>query len=303
MNNAIVTCRNLCRNYGNIRALSDISLDIRTGEIFGLIGPDGGGKTTLFRILATLILSDSGTASVMGHDVVSDFKWIRRSIGYMPGRFSLYQDLSVEENLKFYASVFGVRLTDNYHLIENIYRPLEPFRNRRAGKLSGGMKQKLALACALIHNPRLIILDEPTTGVDAVSRKEFWDHLGELREQGMTLLVSTPYMDEAQRCDRLAMMHKGVLLDTGTPDEIRSRFPGTLYGLGCSDRYGALSLLRQTDGVISVHSFGQVLHVRLTSGTKPEVVGKELISNGIGMIEMEPIQPGIEDCFMMRMSS
>ena len=303
MNNTIVTCRSLTRKYGDIQALSEISLDIEPGEIFGLIGPDGGGKTTLFRILATLILADSGTASVLGYDVVRDFKSIRRSIGYMPGRFSLYQDLTVEENLKFYASVFGVRLADNYHLIENIYRPLEPFRSRRAGRLSGGMKQKLALACALIHNPRLIILDEPTTGVDAVSRKEFWDHLGELRDQGMTLLVSTPYMDEAQRCDRLAMMHKGVLLDTGTPDEIRSRFPGILYSLGCSDRFRALDVLRQTEEVNSVHSFGQVLHVTLKPGTETKFILKDLNSQGIHQVEIEPIQPGMEDCFMMRMSS
>ena len=303
MNNTIVTCRDLTRKYGDIQALSEISLDIEPGEIFGLIGPDGGGKTTLFRILATLILADSGTASVLGFDVIRDFKSIRRSIGYMPGRFSLYQDLTVEENLKFYASVFGVRLADNYHLIENIYRPLEPFRNRRAGRLSGGMKQKLALACALIHNPRLIILDEPTTGVDAVSRKEFWDHLGELRDQGMTLLVSTPYMDEAQRCDRLAMMHKGVLLDTGTPDEIRSRFPGILYSLGCSDRFGALDVLRQTAEVNSVHSFGQVLHVTLKPGMETEIIGKNLDLQGINQVEIKAIQPGIEDCFMMRMSS
>lgn len=303
MNSTIVTCRGLTRKYGDIQALSEISLDIEPGEIFGLIGPDGGGKTTLFRILATLILADSGTASVLGYDVIRDFKSIRRSIGYMPGRFSLYQDLTVEENLKFYASVFGVRLADNYHLIENIYRPLEPFRTRRAGRLSGGMKQKLALACALIHNPRLIILDEPTTGVDAVSRKEFWDHLGELRNQGMTLLVSTPYMDEAQRCDRLAMMHKGVLLDTGTPDEIRSRFPGILYSLGCSDRFRALDVLRQTEEVNSVHSFGQVLHVTLKPGTEPEIIGKKLTLLGLNQVKIEPFQPGIEDCFMMRMSS
>jgi len=303
MNNTVVTCRGLTRKYGDIQALSEISLDIEPGEIFGLIGPDGGGKTTLFRILATLILADSGTASVLGYDVVRDFKSIRRSIGYMPGRFSLYQDLTVEENLKFYASVFGVKLSDNYHLIEGIFKPLEPFRSRRAGKLSGGMKQKLALACALIHNPQLIILDEPTTGVDAVSRKEFWDHLGELRAQGMTLLVSTPYMDEAQRCDRLAMMHKGMLLDTGTPDEIRSRFNGALYCLGCSDHFKALDLLRQTAEVNSVHSFGQVLHVTLKPGTEPEFILKKLNSQGINQVEIEPIQPGMEDCFMMGMSS
>ncbi len=303
MSSTIVTCNALTRQYGEIQALSDISLDIAPGEIFGLIGPDGGGKTTLFRILATLILADSGSASVLGYDVVRDFKMVRRSIGYMPGRFSLYQDLTVEENLRFYASVFGVRLADNYHLIENIYRPLEPFRSRRAGKLSGGMKQKLALACALIHNPQLIILDEPTTGVDAVSRKEFWDHLGELRDHGMTLLVSTPYMDEAERCNRLAMIHKGRLLDSGTPDEIRSRFPGVLYTVGCSDRYYALEVLRHTEEVNSVHSFGQVLHVTLRTGTEPETIRMRLSSSGIHHVKIDPVRPGIEDCFMMRMSS
>jgi ABC-type multidrug transport system ATPase subunit len=298
MSSPIAECRNLAKKYGEIPALSDFSLSVARGEIFGIIGPDGAGKTTLFRILATLILPDQGTATVLGHDVIRDYLFIRKSIGFMPGRFSLYQDLTVEENLNFYASVFGVKVSQNYHLIRDIYAPLEPFRKRRAGKLSGGMKQKLALSCALIHKPELIILDEPTTGVDAVSRKEFWDHLGQLRGEGMTILVSTPYMDEAQRCGRLAMVQKGCLLDMGAPAEIRSRFRGQLLDISCADRYRALEACRNAGEVLSVHSFGQSLHVTPAEGTAISELKQILERKGLGDAVIVEIEPTIEDCFM-----
>ncbi|MCX6223742.1 MAG: ABC transporter ATP-binding protein [Bacteroidia bacterium] len=298
MNNPIVECRSVSKKYGEIAALVNFDIDISEGEVFGIIGPDGAGKTTLFRILSSLILPDSGSATVLGHDVVKDYRYIRKSIGFMPGRFSLYQDLTVEENLNFYASVFGVNIQENYHLIKDIYGPLEPFRTRRAGKLSGGMKQKLALSCALIHKPTLLILDEPTTGVDAVSRKEFWDHLGSLQNGGMTILVSTPYMDEAQRCGRLAMIQKGRILDIGRPDEIRSRFKGILFQLTCSDRYQALLICRKSEQIGSVHAFGQSLHLTLAGGAQTEVVHKMLIDNGIDDVVIQEISPSIEDCFI-----
>jgi len=298
MNNSIVECRSVSKKYGDIPALIDFDINISKGEVFGMIGPDGAGKTTLFRILSSLILPDSGRAEVLGHDVVRDYRYIRKSIGFMPGRFSLYQDLTVEENLKFYASVFGVNIRDNYHLIKDIYAPLEPFAKRRAGKLSGGMKQKLALSCALIHKPLLLILDEPTTGVDAVSRKEFWDHLGSLRKDGMTILVSTPYMDEAQRCGRLAMIQKGRLLDIGKPAEIQSRFNGTLFQLTSSDRYAALLICRKSDKISSVHAFGQALHLTLADGVQTAYIENLLINHGVTEIVIQEVPPSIEDCFM-----
>lgn len=298
MNSAVVECSGISKKYGEIPALINFDLQISGGEVFGLIGPDGSGKTTLFRILSTLILPDSGNARVLGHDVVKDFRFIRKSIGFMPGRFSLYQDLTVEENLAFYASVFGVDIKANYHLIKEIYTPLEPFRNRRAGQLSGGMKQKLALSCALIHKPALIILDEPTTGVDAVSRKEFWDHLAVLQKDGMTIMVSTPYMDEAQRCGRLAMIEKGRILDIGGPGEIRSRFKEILYNLNCSDRYKALLICRKIEMVKSVHAFGQSLHLTLVPGVVIDDIMRILYNQGIDDITIGEIPPSIEDCFI-----
>ncbi|MFO7617631.1 MAG: ABC transporter ATP-binding protein [Bacteroidales bacterium] len=303
MSEPVVNCLNIRRSYDGEIALSNISFEAGRGEIFGLIGPDGAGKTTLFRILSTLILPDSGSARVLGLDVIRDYAAIRKSIGYMPGRFSLYQDLTVEENLRFYASVFGVQIAVNYDLIREIYSSLEPFRNRRAGKLSGGMKQKLALACALVHRPGLLILDEPTTGVDAVSRKEFWDHLAKLKSEGMTILVSTPYMDEAQRCDRLALIQKGEFLDVGSPAQIRRGFVGELYSLQCSDRYKALRLLREYDSIGSVHAFGQSLHFTLKTGGTPSGLEQNLVGNHIGDIRITLVEPGVEDCFMQKMSN
>jgi ABC-type multidrug transport system ATPase subunit len=220
-----VRVEGLSKSYGEVTALKNLSFEVGQGEIYGIIGPDGAGKTTLFRILTTLMLLDSGTARVDGLDTVKDHREIRRRIGYMPGRFSLYQDLTVEENLNFFATLFGTTVEENYHLIEPIYKQIEPFKDRRAGKLSGGMKQKLALSCALIHKPGVLFLDEPTTGVDPVSRKEFWDMLRRLREQGITILASTPYMDEAARCDRVAIIKDGSFTGVVAPDEIKNAYP------------------------------------------------------------------------------
>jgi len=226
-----VSVENITKRYGKTVALDGVSFEVEKGELFGIIGPDGAGKTTLFRIIATLILADSGTASVDGFDVVRDYKELRKRIGYMPGRFSLYQDLTVEENLSFFAAVFGTTIRENYHLVEGIYKLLEPFRKRRAGKLSGGMKQKLALCCALIHKPDILYLDEPTTGVDPVSRKEFWEMLGKLQQEGITIVVSTPYMDEANLCDRIALIKGGRFLQIDTPQNIRQGFSAPLWAV------------------------------------------------------------------------
>lgn len=263
---ATIVADNLCKSYKEVAAIKDISLNIDKGEIFGLIGPDGAGKTTLFRILTTLSLADSGTASVCGLDVVKDYVRIRLEIGYMPGHFSLYQDLSVEENLQFYASIFGMDTKSSYDNIKEIYSQLEPFRKRRAGALSGGMKQKLALCCALVHKPKVLFLDEPTTGVDAVSRKEFWSMLKRIRESGVSIFVSTPYMDEAARCDRIAMISEGHILGSGTPDKIRETFPDKLYAASGSDIFGILKTVRAIKDVKDCNSFGSVCHVSVGDG-------------------------------------
>ena len=283
----------VCLNYGSVVALKDISFEVARGELFGLIGPDGAGKTSLFRILTTLLLADSGTATVDSLDVVSDYKQIRNRVGYMPGRFSLYQDLTVEENLTFFATVFGTTIKENYHLIEDIYRQIEPFKNRRAGKLSGGMKQKLALSCALIHKPSVLFLDEPTTGVDPVSRKEFWEMLKKLKQQGITILVSTPYMDEASKCDRIAFIQNGKILSINSPEKIVADFPHKIYAVESENNYEILEQLRHHPAVRSVFSFGDTLHV---------VFNEDLIINNnqsiINNYQLTEIEPGIEDCFM-----
>ena len=251
----IVEARELKRNYRNVEALKGISFDVPKGEIFGIIGPDGAGKTTLFRILTTLLLADSGSATVNGLDVVKDFKLIRKQVGYMPGRFSLYQDLSVEENLTIFASIFNTTIKENYHLIKDIYQQIEPFNKRRAGALSGGMKQKLALSCALIHKPTVLFLDEPTTGVDPVSRKEFWDMLANLKNQGITILVSTPYMDEASLCDRIALIQEGKFLKINTPKNIVDQFEKTLWSVQSHEMSRLLTDLRSNENIyqISLH--------------------------------------------------
>ena len=287
------------KSYKGKVALEDISLRVREGEIYGLIGPDGAGKTTLFRILTTLSLADKGSASVCGLDVVKDYRKIRSEVGYMPGHFALYQDLSVEENLNFYATVFGTDVKSNYSNIKDIYSQLEMFRDRRAGALSGGMKQKLALCCALVHKPRVLFLDEPTTGVDAVSRREFWEMLSRIRESGVSIFVSTPYMDEASLCDRIAMITDGHIIGEGTPDSIRNGYPDTLYAAKGSDIFGILNTLRATEGIKSCNSFGSSCHVSVKKGGLDARSIEEILHQaGFADSSVAPIEAGIEDCFM-----
>jgi len=293
LNMNVIEIKNIGLNYGNVAALQDISFEVERGEIFGLIGPDGAGKTSLFRILTTLLLADGGTATVDGLDVVKDFKEIRNRIGYMPGRFSLYQDLTVEENLNFFATVFGTTIEENYHLIKDIYQQIEPFKNRRAGKLSGGMKQKLALSCALIHKPKVLFLDEPTTGVDPVSRKEFWEMLKRLKAQGITILVSTPYMDEAKLCDRIAFIQNGKILSINTPEKIIADFPYKIYAVEAENNYEILQQLRENPAVRSVFSFGDSLHVIFNEQL---TMNNEEIKNN--NYHLKEVKPTIEDCFM-----
>ncbi|MBL0310926.1 MAG: ABC transporter ATP-binding protein [Bacteroidetes bacterium] len=287
-------------NSGKITAVDDFSLSVGKGELFGLIGPDGAGKTSIFRILTTLLLPDKGTASVEGFDVVKDFKAIRGCVGYMPGRFSLYQDLTVEENLNFFATVFGTTIQENYELIKEIYVQIEPFKHRRAGKLSGGMKQKLALSCALIHKPKVLFLDEPTTGVDAVSRKEFWEMLGRLKQQGITIMVSTPYMDEASLCDRIALMQDGKILSLDTPSNVTKAYPTTLYAMKDHHLYPLQNSILAYEQTRSCYSFGEYLHVTLKKDS--EVGMAQLMSylkeKGYGAVETKKIEPEIEDCFI-----
>lgn len=282
-----------------IMALRGVSMNVNEGEIFGLIGPDGAGKTTLFRILTTLIRPDGGSATVDGLDIRRDYRRIRRRIGYMPGRFSLYQDLSVEENLRFFASIFGTTIEQNYHLISDIYSQIERFKNRKAGKLSGGMKQKLALSCALIHAPRVLFLDEPTTGVDPVSRKEFWEMLKKLqREHGITIIASTPYMDEAMQCDRIALMQNGEFLRTDTPDGIISGYEGRLWSVSSDRMHALLADLRAWPDALSVFSFGRTYHLTVTADVRPDSLNDYLRRLGHTDIAICDIPAGIEDCFM-----
>ena len=294
-----VNILNISKTYREVEALQDISFQVGRGELFGLIGPDGAGKTSLFRILTTVLLPDKGSATVEGFDVVRDFKEIRKITGYMAGRFSLYQDLTVEENLNFYATVFGTSVKENYDLIKDIYSHIEPFKKRRAGKLSGGMKQKLALSCALIHKPRILILDEPTTGVDAVSRKEFWEMLIRLKDQDITILVSTPYMDEAELCDRVALLQKGSILSVDTPQDIIADYRKGLLALRASDLYRLKNDLEAYEQTHSVYLFGQTLHLCLKE-EKEEVgaVIDYLEKRGHVGLNIEKISPNIEDCFM-----
>ena len=261
-----ISCKSINKTYDTIEALKGVDFEVERGEIFGIIGPDGAGKTTLFRILTTLILADSGTASVDGFDVVTDYKEIRKRVGYMPGKFSLYQDLTVEENLNFFATVFDTTIEENYELIKDIYQQIEPFKNRRAGKLSGGMKQKLALSCALIHKPSVLFLDEPTTGVDPVSRKEFWGMLKNLKAQGITILVSTPYMDEASLCDRIALIQNGQFLKIDTPKNIVNQYENKLWAVQSDNMYKLLNDLRANELTSNCFAFGDKHHVSVESG-------------------------------------
>ena len=294
----VVEIRDVSKSYGNIQALSKINLSVEEGEMFGLIGPDGAGKSTLYRLLATLLVPDSGSLTVMGHDTVKDYRLLRRLIGYMPERFSLYPDLSISENLNFFASLFGVSIKDNYDLIAPIFSQLAKFPDRPAGKLSGGMKQKLALSCALIHRPPILLLDEPTTGVDAVSRSEFWDMLATLRKHGITILVSTSYMDEATRCDRIAMIDHGRILRTDTPERLVAGLDENLYNAVAPDMFRLLSGLRTLPEVIDCYTFGATLHVVGTNAFSPEDVVRKLAAMGIEGVSIYPAKGVIEDLFI-----
>src|SRR6187402_282538 len=267
-----VSLKNISKTYddGKLKAVNDISFDVEQGELFGLIGPDGAGKTSIFRILTTVLLPDKGQATVGGLDVIKDYRTIRNKVGYMPGKFSLYQDLTVAENLKFFATIFKTTIEENYNLIRDIYEQIKPFNNRPAGKLSGGMKQKLALCCALIHKPEVLFLDEPTTGVDAVSRKEFWEMLKKLKQQNITILVSTPYMDEASLCDRIALMQNGNIMSLDTPQNIIDRFPAPLYAAKANDFYRLLKGFRSDPAVSNCYAFGEYLHFILKDDHKNE---------------------------------
>ncbi len=296
-----ILIENITKTYGKkkeVVALNDISFSVPIGELFGLIGPDGAGKTSLFRILTTLLLADSGNAKVDGFDVIKNYKEIRKRVGYMPGRFSLYQDLSVEENLKFFATIFNTSIEENYELIKDIYIQIEGFKNRKAGKLSGGMKQKLALCCALIHRPSILFLDEPTTGVDAVSRKEFWEMLKGLRKEGITIMVSTPYMDEAGICDRVALIQNGKILSINTPNGIVNSFSKPLLAVKSTKMLHLLKQLEKEDFVDNIYPFGEYHHV-VMKDESGEVLLKQFIENNVTeKVILKKTQPDIEDCFI-----
>lgn len=284
--------------YGRVRALDGVSLEVEGGTVFGIIGPDGAGKTTLFRIMTTLLLPGSGEVLVCGCDVRKDFMEIRRMIGYMPGHFSLYQDLTVEENLSLFAAVFNTTIQENLHLVAEIYSQLEPFRKRRAGKLSGGMKQKLALCCAMIHKPRVLFLDEPTTGVDPVSRKEFWQMLARLKAQGITIVVSTPYMDEASKCDVISLMKDGRFFRTDTPEAIVKGFGKRMYELGVQGSIvRALDDVASVQGVESCSPFGDRIHIVSPSLGREELSGR-LSAIGYDTSSLREAEPTVEDCFI-----
>ena len=295
----MVTIKNISKNYNKVEALKNISISIKKGELFGLIGPDGAGKTTLLRIIISLLIPDSGFANVFGYDVVKDYKEIRQISGYMPGRFSLYQDLTVEENLSFFATVFNTTIKENYDLIKDIYIQIEPFKNRRAGKLSGGMKQKLALSCALIHKPKILVLDEPTTGVDAVSRKEFWEMLKRLKQKDITIIVSTPYMDEASLCDRVALIQKGEIMSVNTPENIINQYSDPLFAVQASNMYALINDFRNAEFTKSAHLFGRELHFSPIRKNVDESIIKDFLqAKNHTKISVQKINANIEDCFM-----
>ena len=301
-----VIVENIVKSYRSgktmLEALKGISFSVNEGELFGIIGPDGAGKTSLFRILTTLLLADSGKASVDGFDVVKDYKEIRSRVGYMPGKFSLYQDLTVQENLEFFATIFETTIEENYKFIKDIYQQIEPFKNRMAGKLSGGMKQKLALSCALIHKPSVLFLDEPTTGVDAMSRKEFWEILHNLREQGITTLVSTAYMDEASLCDRVALIQKGAILSINTPDEINKEFKKSLWAIRADEMFKLMNAIKEDVRVESCFPFGQYHHVVFKSEQNNKSILEDIsVSGNFSNVEIKAINPSIEDSFMALM--
>jgi len=299
-----VVVNNLSKSYGRkdeVKAVQEISFEVSKGELFGVIGPDGAGKTSLFRMLTTLLLPDGGNAIVDGSDIVKDYKAIRNKVGYMPGRFSLYQDLSVEENLNFFATIFNTTVEKNYDLIKDIYVQIEPFKKRKAGKLSGGMKQKLALSCALIHRPVVLFLDEPTTGVDAVSRKEFWEMLKRLKEQNITILVSTPYMDEAGLCDRIGLMQQGKLLSVGAPKKITASFNQTILAVKADNMYALLKDLNAFNEVQNAYSFGEFHHAVMKENFNEQELKNYLEQKNQHHLVIKKIEPSIEDSFMQLM--
>ena len=299
----MIEFNNISKNYDTVLAVEHINLKVEPGELFGLIGPDGAGKTTLIRMLTTLLLADEGNILFSGKDVVEDYHYVRNNVGYMPGTFSLYQDLSVEENLNFFATAFNTAVKENYYLIEPIYVQLEPFKKRRAGALSGGMKQKLALCCALIHKPEILVLDEPTTGVDAVSRKEFWEMLKRLKADGLTIFVSTPYMDEAAMCDRVALIQDGHIMDTDTPQGIIDKFDSTLLALTGKYKQSTVDLLRSLEQVRNAFPFGDSIHITLEDGAGGAEIENILKEETVAYERLEPVPPVIEDCFMDLMTS
>jgi ABC-type multidrug transport system ATPase subunit len=301
---AAVTVQNIIKTYGKkkeLLALNDISFNVEQGELFGIIGPDGAGKTSLFRIFTTLLLADSGTVTVDGFDVIKDYKAIRKRVGYMPGKFSLYPDLSVEENLNFFATIFNSSVKENYDLIKDIYIQIEPFKERKAGKLSGGMKQKLALCCALIHRPSVLFLDEPTTGVDAVSRKEFWEMLKGLKQQGITILVSTPYMDEAKLCDRVALIQNGHILSINTPQRIVDDFGNPLWAVKSDKMLYLLNDLKATDFIKDAYPFGEYHHVVLNDDSGEPKLNTFIQNHQNDNAIIKPAKADIEDCFIALM--
>lgn len=315
---AAITVNELSKSYGALLALKSASFEVKSAEIFGLIGPDGAGKTTLFRILATLVLPDGGHANIGGLDVVKDYRLLRRKLGYMPGRFSLYQDLTVEENLGFFASVFGTTIRENYDLVAPIYTQIEPFKHRRAGALSGGMKQKLALCCALIHRPEVLLLDEPGTGVDPVSRQEFWEMLASLRKEGITMLVSTPNMDEAALCDRVALLQNGEIMAVDQPAGITQAFRYPLWAVRSENMYQLIKDLRQFDGAADCYAFGEFARLKLHPNPVPfstepqkeqgnhsieKAIRAYLNSKNHRQVELFPAEPTIEDCFIEYMKN
>lgn len=294
-----ISVKNISKKYKTVLALQNITFEVQEGELFGLIGPDGAGKTTLFRLLTTLLIPNEGSATVANYDIVKQVKEIRNSVGYMPGKFSLYQDLTIAENLAFFATIFGTTIEENYDLIEDIYVQIEPFKNRRAGALSGGMKQKLALCCALIHKPKVLFLDEPTTGVDPVSRKEFWEMLKRLKQKGITILVSTPYMDEASLCDRIALIQKGKILKIDSPDAIVKAYERTIYEVATNQMHQLILDLKEFPSQYSVFAFGEFMHyIDKNDTSETETLRAYLHEKGHQNISIQKATPTIEDVFM-----
>lgn len=295
----MIEIQNVHKSFADVKAVDGVSLSINDGELFGVIGPDGAGKTTLFRMINSLLIPDEGSISLFGLDPVKEYKKVRQIIGYMPGKFSLYYDLTIEENLKFFATVFGTTIEENYHLIEDVYKQIEPFKKRPAGKLSGGMKQKLALSCALIHKPKLLLLDEPTTGVDAVSRSEFWEMLQKLKQKGITIIVSTPYMDEAGLCDRVALMQSGNVHAVAPPSTIVKGFSKPLLAIKTDNVYKALLVLRNWEYCDNVYPFGEFLHyLDKREDVHQDKVETYLAEQGFSVQKITTVIPDIEDCFI-----